>query len=186
MPSGGKREGAGRPCGRGGKREGAGRPRGSLQKRHKVVVADPTALMPVEWMLAVLRDPEAEQSRRDEMAKQAAPYLHPRLNAVGITSTNGNSGGDINIVQIFAVPRGARVDLKTGTATIDGAAAELSPITPYAATPDFPALSPPEVEQPPAPLEPIAAQPIVEVVDDGKVTRLDSFKNKRDESPGTA
>ena len=170
---------------KGGKRAGAGRPRGSLQKRHKVIVEDPTALMPVEWMLAVLRDPEAEQSRRDEMAKQAAPYLHPRLNAVGITSTNGNSGGDINIVQIFAVPRGARVDLKTGTATIDGAAAELSPITPYAATPDFPALSPPEVEQP-APLEPIAAQPIVEVVDDGKVTRLDSLNNKRDESPGTA
>ena len=50
---------------------------------------DPTALMPVEWMLAVLRDPEAEQSRRDEMAKQAAPYLHPRLNAVAVTSTNG-------------------------------------------------------------------------------------------------
>jgi hypothetical protein len=142
---------------KGGKRAGAGRPRGSLQKRHnKVIVEDPTALMPVEWMLAVLRDPEAEQSRRDEMAKQAAPYLHPRLNAVGITSTNGNSGGDINIVQILAVPRGAQVDLKTGTATIDGAAAELSPITPYAATPDFPALSPPEVEQP-APLEAIAA-----------------------------
>jgi hypothetical protein len=172
---------------KGGKRAGAGRPLGSLQKRHKVIVEDPTALMPVEWMLAVLRDPEAEQSRRDQMAIQSAPYLHPRLNATSVTSTHGNAdrGGDINIVQIFAVPRGARVDLKTGTATIDGAAAELSPITPYAATPDFPALSPPEVEQP-APLEPIAAQPIVEVVDDGKVTRLDSFKNKRDESPGTA
>ena len=88
---------------KGGKRAGAGRPRGSLQKRHKVIVGEenPTALMPVEWMLAVLTDPEAEQSRRDHMAEVAAPYLHPRLNAVGITSTNGNSGGDINIVQIF-------------------------------------------------------------------------------------
>jgi hypothetical protein len=74
---------------KGGKRAGAGRPRGSLQKRHKVIVEDPTELMPVEWMLAVLRDPEAEQSRRDRMAEVAAPYLHPRLNAVGITSTNG-------------------------------------------------------------------------------------------------
>ena len=68
-----------------------------------MIVEDPTALMPVEWMLAVLRDPEAEQSRRDEMAKQAAPYLHPRLNAVGITSTNGKAAaaGDMNIVQIL-------------------------------------------------------------------------------------
>ena len=35
--------------------------------------------MPVEWMLAVLRDPEADQSRRDRMAEIAAPYLHPQL-----------------------------------------------------------------------------------------------------------
>jgi hypothetical protein len=70
------------------------------------------------------------------------------------------------------------VDLKTGTVTIDGAAAELSPITPYAATPDFPALSPPEVEQP-APLEAIAAQPIVEVVDDGQVTVFSRTRRPR-------
>ena len=97
---------------RGGKREGAGRKPGSLQKRHRVVVDDPSALMPIDWMLAVLRDPEAEQSRRDQMAIQAAPYLHPRLaaTAIGVTSTNGggcgSGGGDTNIVQIISIPRG--------------------------------------------------------------------------------
>ena len=63
----------------GGSRPNSGRPKGSGKNRHKVVVEDPTELMPVEWMLAVLRDPEADQSRRDRMAEIAAPYLHPQL-----------------------------------------------------------------------------------------------------------
>ena len=141
-----------------------------------MIVEDPTALMPVEWMLAVLRDPEAEQSRRDEMAKQAAPYLHPRLNAVGITSTNGNSGGDINIVQIFAVPRGARVDLKTGTVTIDGGAVELSSVEPYEATPALLELS--DQTEPPVavPLEVVEPGPEAE-----NVASLNAYRRQREE-----
>ena len=34
---------------------------------------------PLEYMLAVMRDEQAEAHRRDEMAKAAAPYIHPRL-----------------------------------------------------------------------------------------------------------
>jgi hypothetical protein len=33
-------------------------------------------------MLAVMRDPQVDAKRRDEMAKAAAPYLHPKLCAV--------------------------------------------------------------------------------------------------------
>jgi hypothetical protein len=33
-------------------------------------------------MLAVLRDETVEPERRDEMAKAAAPYLHPRLASI--------------------------------------------------------------------------------------------------------
>jgi hypothetical protein len=36
-------------------------------------------LTPLEWMLRVLRDPETEPHRRDQMAAMAAPYIHPRL-----------------------------------------------------------------------------------------------------------
>jgi hypothetical protein len=37
---------------------------------------------PLEWMLSVIRDDDADVKRRDEMAKAAAPYMHPRLSAV--------------------------------------------------------------------------------------------------------
>ena len=133
--------------------------------------------MPVEWMLAVLRDPEAEQSRRDQMAVQAAPYLHPRLNAVGITSTNGNSGGDINIVQIFAEPRGAQVTQDGTVTTIDGEVlTELPSVEPYAGTPALTdqGAEPPLAAAPPDPL------PGLELGADN-VTRLNTFKRNRED-----
>ena len=162
---------------RGGRREGAGRKPGSLQKRHKVVVEDPTALMPVEWMLAVLRDPECEQSRRDQMAVQAAPYLHAKLNAIAVSSTDGHGGGNgghVNIVQIFAVPRGAKLGAD-GTVTLDGEATELKPVEPYNGTPALPALSD---ESQPTPLEP--PLPVIEL-ETANITRLDTYKAQRDD-----
>jgi hypothetical protein len=36
-------------------------------------------LMPLEYMLAVMRDPKATQLRRDRMAIAAAPFCHPRM-----------------------------------------------------------------------------------------------------------
>ena len=39
-------------------------------------------LEPLEYMLEVMRDPTADQTRRDMMAKAAAPYRHPQLQAV--------------------------------------------------------------------------------------------------------
>jgi hypothetical protein len=33
---------------------------------------------PLDYMLAVMRDPAVEPARRDEMAKLALPYLHPK------------------------------------------------------------------------------------------------------------
>ena len=122
---------------RGGKRAGAGRKPGSMSKRHRVVVEDSTGLMPVEWMLAVLRDPQSEQHRRDRMAEIAAPYLHPRLNAVAVNSITGGDSrdnGDTNVLQIYSVPKGGKIE-KDGTITIEGAVVELSPIEPFTGTP---------------------------------------------------
>ena len=156
---------------KGGARRGAGRPYGSVNKRHKVEVDDPTALMPVEWMLAVLRDPEAEQSRRDRMAEVAAPYLHSRLATVGISGTGIAPGGDTYISQIFAVPRGGTVDVREGTITVDGAAISPAPVNPYEGTP---AITNQLQSTPPAPL------PVIDVATDN-ITRLDTFKRERDE-----
>jgi hypothetical protein len=172
---------------RGGAREGAGRKPGSLQKRHKVVVEDPSELMPVQWMLAVLRDPECEQSRRDQMAIQAASYLHPRLNAVATSHVNGNGpSGDINIVQIVAVPRGALVDAKTGMiTTIDGAAVtDLPELRPFDPTPPLELTAITDQMQP----APLAER--LEVIEPGseqeKVASLNAYRRSREEPPDTA
>ena len=41
-----------------------------------------SGLTPLEYMLKVLRDENEGTARRDEMAKAAAPYCHPRLSTV--------------------------------------------------------------------------------------------------------
>jgi len=43
---------------------------------------------PLEYMVRVMRDKTADPSRRDDMARAAAPYLHPRLSAVDLTSVD--------------------------------------------------------------------------------------------------
>jgi hypothetical protein len=41
-----------------------------------------TGILPLDYMLSVMRDPAADHKRRDAMAMAAAPYLHPRLTAI--------------------------------------------------------------------------------------------------------
>src|SRR5688572_542750 len=50
--------------------------------RARTEAAALSGLMPLDHMLAVMRNRRADASRRDEMAKAAAPYLHPRFAAV--------------------------------------------------------------------------------------------------------
>ncbi len=73
---------------RGGKRPGAGRKRGSLGKTtvERQAAVDLSGLLPLEYMLQVLRDPEAPENRKDWAATQAAPYIHPKLSAVDVKS----------------------------------------------------------------------------------------------------
>lgn len=80
--------------GRGGARKGAGRKPGSATKRTREIadaaIAD--GITPLEFMLRVMRqevDPEwnvlaqiSHQAMRFEAAKAAAPYIHPRLQAI--------------------------------------------------------------------------------------------------------
>ena len=41
-----------------------------------------SGLTPLDYMLRILRDENEDTPRRDEMAKAAAPYCHPRLSTV--------------------------------------------------------------------------------------------------------
>jgi hypothetical protein len=43
---------------------------------------------PLEYMLRIMRDEAAESTRRDDMAKAAAPYLHPRLSSIEHSGDN--------------------------------------------------------------------------------------------------
>lgn len=94
MARGGARPGTGN---RGGARKGAGRKKGAATAKTREI-ADRIAAdgdeQPLEYMIRVMRDKTAEDARRDDMAKQAAPYIHPKLAAVEHT---GKGGGPIQV-----------------------------------------------------------------------------------------
>ena len=73
MPRGAVR---GRPPGARG-----GRPKGARNKRtlETIEKIETSGLMPLDFMLSVMRDPEAEMADRFEAAKAAAPYVHAKL-----------------------------------------------------------------------------------------------------------
>ena len=64
----------------GGARAGAGRPKGSVSRRSVDAVASAMAdgISPVEYMLRILRDSEADPKERAWAAEKVAPYVHPR------------------------------------------------------------------------------------------------------------
>lgn len=65
---------------RGGRREGAGRKKGSSHAMREAYYSkNGTLLMPLDYMLQVLRDPKTPEDIKREMAKAAAPYVHPKL-----------------------------------------------------------------------------------------------------------
>lgn len=76
---------------RGGKRANAGRPKGGTGKRKRELIekAQEGGLMPLDYMLAVMRDVHNAPDRRDDMAKSAAPYLHARLAAATVEHKGG-------------------------------------------------------------------------------------------------
>lgn len=82
---------------RGGKREGAGRPEGAVTKRARDIAnkAAEEGLMPLDYMLSILRNEEADTKDRMWAAEKAAPFVHPKLANV---EHSGKDGGDIGIV----------------------------------------------------------------------------------------
>lgn len=97
---------------RGGIRPGAGRRKGSGNSRSRQIAeaALRAGVSPLEYMLKIMRDPipddadavtkVAMRGQRFEAAKAAAPYMHPRLNAIEHT---GKDGGSIQVERIERV-----------------------------------------------------------------------------------
>lgn len=73
---------------RGGKRPNSGRKRSAIQERAEelsakiVVRAERTGITPLEYLLSIMRDENEKPSARLEAAWRAAPYMHPKLNAI--------------------------------------------------------------------------------------------------------
>lgn len=87
---------------RGGPRPGGGRPKGSINRVTAEFRAEAAAagLMPLDHMLAILRNPDIPDARRDWAAEKAAPYLHAKLASV---EHKGDTGGQLQIIiQRFA------------------------------------------------------------------------------------
>lgn len=64
----------------GGARPGAGRKRGSVSQRAVDVAAKAMSegLTPIEYMLSIMRNEDADPKDRGWAAEKVAPYLHPR------------------------------------------------------------------------------------------------------------
>jgi hypothetical protein len=62
----------------GGRRKGS-RNRATEEAR---VAAKASGILPLDYMLSVMRNPRADDKRRDAMAAAAAPYLHAKLCSV--------------------------------------------------------------------------------------------------------
>lgn len=79
---------------RGGPRKGAGRPKGAATKRSRKI-ADQESLngvTPLEVMLKAMRDhyDKKEWDAAASIAKDAAPYMHPKLSSVEHSGPDGN------------------------------------------------------------------------------------------------
>jgi hypothetical protein len=63
---------------RGGRKAGTPNKRTVVERQQLAA----SGLLPLDYMLAVLRDPDVEPDRRDRMASAAAPYVHAKLASV--------------------------------------------------------------------------------------------------------
>ena len=93
---------------RGGKRKGAGRPKGTPNKKQAKVVANVEAsgILPLDYMLSVMRDEAGEKSARMDAAKAAAPYVHAKL------THNKNENETVGIEDIAQTYDAALADLR--------------------------------------------------------------------------
>ena len=82
---------------KGGSRPGAGRKKGAATRLNAQARAKAAegGIMPLDYLLGLLRDPGEKQEVRIDAAKAAAPYVHARLANVAHT---GPDGGQLTVV----------------------------------------------------------------------------------------
>lgn len=73
----------------GGSRPGAGRKPGTINRSSKDLLekASRSGLLPVDYMLGVMRDESLDTRLRIDAAKAAAPYVHQKLSVISVDVT---------------------------------------------------------------------------------------------------
>lgn len=76
---------------KGGKRLGAGRKKGEPNKRTAEAQdnAKATGIMPLEYLLTVMRDAGGDPRTRLSAAMAAAPYVHAKLSSIEVSGADG-------------------------------------------------------------------------------------------------
>ena len=97
-----------RKSNRGGSRPNAGRKPGAINKATAKArqMAEETGEMPLAFMLARMRDPEAPMEDRMDAAKAAAPYVHSKLSSVDHQSSDGTMSPSPTVVEFVAPDAG--------------------------------------------------------------------------------
>jgi len=87
-------------------RKTGGRQKGALNRAtaEARAAAEATGILPLDYMLRVMRDDKAEPKRRDAMAVAAAPYLHPKLSAVEAKLNEPSAAEEHGILVRFVRP----------------------------------------------------------------------------------
>ncbi len=98
---------------RGGARPGAGRPKGSKNKGATLTTTTPRRferikrralrdgkILPLDWFMGILNDPDATDDERTEAARYGAPFMHPRLEAVAFQDQTGRLTHEQALVEL--------------------------------------------------------------------------------------
>jgi hypothetical protein len=83
----------------GGRQKGA-RNRATAEAR---AAAAATGIMPLDYLVSVMRDTNADAKRRDAMAIAAAPYLHPKVSPIEAAKPEQLSDAEKYGVQVVFV-----------------------------------------------------------------------------------
>jgi hypothetical protein len=85
-----------------GGRQKGGRNRATAEAR---AAAEATGILPLDYMLSVMRDAHADPKRRDAMAMAVAPYLHPKMSPVEAKANEPEQSEANEIRVTFVRPR---------------------------------------------------------------------------------
>lgn len=89
---------------RGGKRPGAGRKTSALTQKTREIAekAVDGGISPLDYLLSLVWDESLPRDERKDAAKAAAPYVHPRLNAIDHKSSDGSMSDRPTVINLVA------------------------------------------------------------------------------------